>query len=520
LSFDAYTCVIDLLPRVAWLGLTVTERHKHLTKIGRVVCDAAACAITLGKNETALEWLEQGRSVVWGQLLRLRSSGDELLLKDESLARELENVARELDQIDNRDISFSEERSLTMEQIGQRHRELASKWEELVERARNIPGCEEFLKAKKVHQLAESASDGPIVFINVHQSRCDALILTQGKGTVMHVPLHSFSLENATELYRSLNELLFINGIIDRPATERGPRLVKPQEAPRIGIERILSNLWFSVAKPVLDVLVCPSGADLPRIWWCATGPLAFLPIHAAGLYDANHPGSKVSDYFVSSYTPTLTAILRPRHDRSSKDFRILAISQPSALGAPLISGTNEELDLIKAHAKGLTLVSLREAEATFSKVVEEMSKCSWLHLACHGVQNTAEPTESAFSLRDGNLKLSDISKRALSHADFAFLSACQTATGDMKLSEEAVHLAAGMLMVGFEGVIGTMWSIRDKDAPVVADEVYSRLLYGEKPDHSRAAHALHHATRKLRDQSDGSPSSFLSWVPFIHIGR
>lgn len=51
-------------------------------------------------------------------------------------------------------------------------------------------------------------------------------------------------------------------------------------------------------------------------------------------------------------------------------------------------------------------------------------------------------------------------------NAELAFLSACQTAVGDEKIPEESIRLAAGMLAVGYKGVIATMWSIRDDDAP------------------------------------------------------
>ena len=46
--------------------------------------------------------------------------------------------------------------------------------------------------------------------------------------------------------------------------------------------------------------------------------------------------------------------------------------------------------------------------------------------------------------------------------ADLALLSACQTSAGDEKLSEEVIHLAAGMLAAGYRGAVATMWSIRD----------------------------------------------------------
>jgi len=59
------------------------------------------------------------------------------------------------------------------------------------------------------------------------------------------------------------------------------------------------------------------------------------------------------------------------------------------------------------------------------------------------------------------------------------------------------------------------MWSIKDQDAPLVADEVYACLFMDKQPDHTQAAYALHHAVRQLRQQN----VSFASWVPFIHVG-
>lgn len=151
----------------------------------------------------------------------------------------------------------------------------------------------------------------------------------------------------------------------------------------------------------------------------------------------------------------------------------------------------------------------------TVKRVLEEMARCEWVHLACHGTQDLEHPTKSAFILTDGNLELEEIIKHPLPNAQFAFLSACQTATGDVKLAEEAVHLAAGMMLAGYRSVIATMWSIRDMDGPKVAEDVYSELLKDGKADHTRAAYALHHAVQKLR--VSGAP--FMAWMPFIHMG-
>ncbi|KAJ7897758.1 hypothetical protein B0H13DRAFT_2337742 [Mycena leptocephala] len=119
-----------------------------------------------------------------------------------------------------------------------------------------------------------------------------------------------------------------------------------------------------------------------------------------------------------------------------------------------------------------------------------------------HGVQSNS-PTESALLLTGSSrLTLSNIIEQSLLNADLAFLSACQTATGSP----------------GYRGVIGTMWSIMDNDAPEVANDVYDHLLAASPPDPTRAAEALHLAVRKLREQSGGK-KSFLHWLPFIHFG-
>jgi CHAT domain-containing protein len=118
-------------------------------------------------------------------------------------------------------------------------------------------------------------------------------------------------------------------------------------------------------------------------------------------------------------------------------------------------------------------------------------------------------------------MTLERIIQLSLPHADLAFLSACQTATGDEQLEEESVHLAAGMLLAGYRGVIATMWSIMNNDAPRVAADVYEYLFKVSPPNPSRAAEALHLAVRNLREgtDADGKKRSFFRWVPFIHLG-
>lgn len=159
-----------------------------------------------------------------------------------------------------------------------------------------------------------------------------------------------------------------------------------------------------------------------------------------------------------------------------------------------------------------------QNAEATAQKVLSEMAESSWVHLACHAVQDIAEPTQSGLCLNDQRLDIMDIIAKPFPNADLAFLSACETATGDEKASDEALHITGGMLGAGYRGVIGTMWSIPDEAAPIVASSVYKSLLSDGEPNSERAAYALHDAVKELR-RSEAFEKSFYAWAPFVHFG-
>jgi CHAT domain-containing protein len=229
-----------------------------------------------------------------------------------------------------------------------------------------------------------------------------------------------------------------------------------------------------------------------------------------------NEIGENSFNYVISSYTPSLTALLHSSQTKSKSFTGILAIAEPSSLPA-----TKQEVQLIKEQFTGLPFTQLIGEQATVSNVLHEMNSHSWVHFACHGIQDAVEPTKSAFILHNhSRLDLQTIMKKPLHHAQVAFLSACQTAAGASKLPDESAHLAAGMLMAGYSTVFATMWSIRDQDAPLVARDVYVHLLEGIKDlgiCEGKAAKALHLAMVELHKRV--GVKNFMFWVPFIHIG-
>ena len=204
-------------------------------------------------------------------------------------------------------------------------------------------------------------------------------------------------------------------------------------------------------------------------------------------------------------------------------------MSQPHTPDLPSIPGTTREINVVSGKlvigSETCKSLHLEGSVATVSRVKQEMETHGWVHLACHASQNTHSPLKSGFFLHDGRLELLEIMKLKIPQCQLAYLSACQTSTGDEKLSEEAVHLAAGMLAVGYQGVVATMWSIKDRHAPDVAGDFYEYLVDKGKNEgtlrleSANAAYALHHAMQCLRKKIGDTEDSLLIWVPYVHFG-
>ncbi|KAF6750585.1 CHAT domain-containing protein [Ephemerocybe angulata] len=546
LSFDT---ALSLITLIAGLEQTVRSRYTQLEDISGLVLEAAAVACALDRADKALEWLEQGRCLVWSQLNNLRTPLDDLRVHNEDLAQDIADVSERLETAGSSrgqshvDMSLSEKMSL--EDEARAHLNLAKKWDELLKRARAISGFESFLMPSPCSTLMKYLSEsGPLIVININGRRCDALALLAELDDPLHIPLPNFSIQKAIEHRGTLTSQLrachLRNREMEGPAAlmdkERGLRPA-PTKKRRIDdgpVHRVLRGLWEDVVKPILDglgfsIVDKSTGAVPPRLWWCPTGPLSFLPLHAAGIYQGSD-SECTSDYVVSSYTPTVTAItdrVKSRHSFDGKESGLFLTSQPNAPGASPIPGTTKEVQAIFNRAKesGVRVQKLEGDAMTVGECLERMQDFSSIHLACHGSQNAAEPLQSRFLFHQGSLELGTILQSNLKNADLAFLSACQTSTGQEKLSDEAVHLAAGMLAAGYRRVVGTMWSIGDNPAQEVATTFYEYLLaHRNDPssagfDGTHSAVALHYATQQLRLNLDNSERSLLTWIPFIHFG-
>lgn len=199
------------------------------------------------------------------------------------------------------------------------------------------------------------------------------------------------------------------------------------------------------------------------------------MPIHAAGIYHTFGGPSPicVSDYFVSSYTPSLGALVDgwQRPSPNPDVLKVLTAVQPNP-GQPysfLGQVRNELEEIVKVvpkenlvHLGGSDEPDFDGVHTTVQNVLDKLPEANMLHLACHGTQDMADPLRSGFILANGErLTIEELAKHHLPNAHTAILTACHTASNDRRQPEDAINLASAMLVVGFRSVLATKWRVR-----------------------------------------------------------
>jgi hypothetical protein len=215
-----------------------------------VVRDAAAVAIASDQAEKAVEWLEQGRSVIWRQLLNLRSPVHALKHSYPTLAHRLVSLSAKLEGSGTRPSArlFQSGTQLSPQSVADRAHHNAHERAELLKEIRQLEGFERFLLPKTISELSPAAQKGPVVILNITGNQCDALVLMAGlDNEVMHIPLNDFKPGFAGSMAQSLGDLV-----------GRSERLFMRQEGqidPEDEFANNLAQLWKEVAKPVLHAL-------------------------------------------------------------------------------------------------------------------------------------------------------------------------------------------------------------------------------------------------------------------------
>jgi CHAT domain-containing protein/tetratricopeptide (TPR) repeat protein len=439
----------------------------------------------------AVELLEQGRGVFWSQLTRLRSPLVDLIRfgpAGKTLADEFTQLALLIRNAFNSPGTDQHERVC----------HLNLEMERVVINIRKLPGLSRFLLPLLFSDLQRAASGGPVIIVNASKYSCDALIAFPDRDPV-HIPLQ-ITQEDVRRLSKELHAL-----------TVRAKRADMTRE-----LASFLRKLWDEIVSPIVDCLR-KTHPFQSRIWWCPTAEFSVLPLHAAGPYRKGE--QNLPDLYISSYTPTLTALIRARRrnpsNSANEEKRFVAIGQAKAAGESELLSVGAELVNIGQRVHGLaTFTRIDGEESCTSRVVEELGKNGWVHLACHGLPDRKHPFESAFALHDGHFTIQQIIGCDPKNPEFAYLSACHTTVGDEESPDKVIYLASAMQFIGFRSVIGTMWAVDDGQTNKITSTFYKHMVDASgRLDYTRAALALNKTMKSVHNVP------FDQRILYIHLG-
>ncbi|MET8309752.1 CHAT domain-containing protein [Micromonospora sp. NPDC005173] len=565
-ALDGYATAIELIDLVAWHGMDSDDQTRLLGLFPGLASDAAAVAIDLDRPERAVELLEYGRGVLLTRAHDASADLAALRTRAPRLAARLVDLQAALDgftalppagidgpssRVSAGPVSSvdavppggvlspagwgsgvaSAEGSASTAGAGptpEQRYDLAMRRRDLLAVIRDQPAFADFLRPPPFAALARAAVGGPVVLVNVASRRCDALVVADGQVTV--VPLPGLTL--ADLLARTAGFLTAI-AVLTGAATPDGPEpaVQRRRAAARTEVGQTLDWLWRVVAAPVLDAAtpasapsgsaaadpdgpVPEAGADWPRLWWCPTGLLTLLPLHAAGPLDG---GDGVLDRVVSSYTASLRALAHARRGVPARPEPVdsaLVVGIPQTPGLSDLPGVDQEVEIVRRHLPRVR--SLLGPAATPAAVLAALPGQPIAHLSCHGTQDLGAPSWGRLALAGGPLHVRDLWRPAGNPAALAVLSACETVRGGAALPDEALTLGTAFQLAGFRHVIGALWSISDALTVRLCADLYAGLAVpgGIAPD--RAAVALHEAVRRLRAALPDRPDT---WASYAHLG-
>ncbi|WP_026212103.1 CHAT domain-containing protein [Longispora albida] len=497
-------------------GLPQATKQRLLRRWPNLASEAAAVALAAREATRALDLLESCRGVLWGQLADTRWDVAALRQKNPYFALKLEQLAASV-----RGAQFAAAPAASW---GDRERSrTARSFVSLLAELRSFEGQYSQILWTPDPATVQGLLDPheTVAVVSAARAGCFAVLIS--RDGVRQIELDLLRVDGAQDLQRRLRD------IVGRLATSRSEL---DRRSGELQMRKLLTHLWVAIAEPVLSTLPRVPGVpdDERRVWWCPTGPLTGLPLHAAGQFRGNSPDRELTvvGRVVSSYTPTLRAFIRAkRHAPGAPAGSALVVAMPRTPGLPDLPGASAEAEAVRERFPG-RVRRLTGRRATEARVIRQLPRYQAIHFSCHGSSRPSQLHLHRSSLDIG--ETGTLIALAESGVQFVFLSACSTAEGDPSLPDEFLHITAA-LHEAVPAVVGTLWPVDDAAlTPDLVASFYSAASASGAFDPSGTAAALHRTLRTLlfdpaqfREHGETrSPWHYFPtmWAPFIHVGR
>lgn len=245
-------------------------------------------------------------------------------------------------------------------------------------------------------------------------------------------------------------------------------------EHPRATLHAELDRCLKLVGEHLLDPICVQLPAEVRRLILLPVGYLHLLPLHAVPLPSANQ--RRLCECYTISYAPSIQVLYNSllKSDRR-REMRLATVIDPDrSLRFAAMEGRR-----IAQLASDATIVEGRAA--TKADVLVSIRGQRYIHFACHGVYDQANPELSYLMCADGVLTLEDLQRGVvdLSTTRLVSLSACETALVDVFLgsSEEYIGLPAGFLLAGVPCIIGSLWPVDDLSSALLMERFYTNHI-------------------------------------------
>lgn len=267
-------------------------------------------------------------------------------------------------------------------------------------------------------------------------------------------------------------------------------------------MEQVLDDLGWHLLDPILSTLP----EDIEHLIFLPSAQLFLFPLHAVPL--AGNRAERVCDRYHVSYTPSLEVLAHTRSKATqdvSPDF--YAVINPQA-----------DSRLVFASRSGTALAPLfahstcdEGRTGTRRQVMTSVRGRTYLHFACHGSYDWDDPRASGLELADGRLTLAELEGESLdlSAARLVTLMACEVGITDIiqGSAEEYVGVPAGLMLAGVPAVVSSLWEVPDLSTALLMEQFYSHHLKGKMGFSA----ALREAQRWVRTLEIGAVEEYAS---------
>lgn len=229
-------------------------------------------------------------------------------------------------------------------------------------------------------------------------------------------------------------------------------------------------------------------------------GFLHYVPFQA--LVDS--AGRSLGELVPISYTP------------SASVYHLCATKESRHEGRSLVLGVaDQRAPHIRDEAEAVadTLPSSRLLlgdEASEEALRSQGHGCRYLHIATHGLFRRDNPMFSAIQLGESRLALFDLYSLHLD-AELVVLSGCGTGLNAVLGADELLGLTRGLLYAGAQSLLVTLWDVNDASTAVFMRRFYRHLTAGT----GRAEALRRTQVEHRRDY----PEPYY-WAPFVLVGK